>query len=140
MKPGPELVELVLSEFQRTLRENLQGPWGAESGKPPRYGYIEQTKWTGNAARKGWPIAAWHITPDIVRSSRIKYLNLMTRPKVDGMFYDLFRGWFCFADNLSVVSINWQTGPRYGRGMSHRVGKDSLGRYLLDRGTPTWIS
>ena len=140
MTPEPELVELVLGEFQRTLRETLQGPRGDESGKPPRYGYVEQTKWTGDARKKGRAIAAWHIAPDIVRSCRIRYEYLLTRPKVDGMFYDLFRGWFCFADDLSAVAINWQTGPRYGRGLSHRIGKDTLGQYLLDRGTVAWVS
>jgi len=140
VKPDPELVDLVLGELQRTLREIAQGPLGAESGKAPRYGYIEQTRWNGAGPGKGWPIAAWHITPDIVRPCRIKYHFLIKRPKVDGMFYDMLRGWFSFADNLSVVSINWQAGPRYGRGLSHRIGKDTLGRFLLDQGTPTWIS
>ena len=140
MKPDPELVELVLGEFQRTLREHLQGPWRDEAGKPPGYGYIEQTKCTPDERKKGWPIAAWHITPDVVRPCRVKYYYLLSRPKANGMFYDLLRGWFCFADNFSVVSINWQTGPKYGRGLSHRIGRDTLGQYLLDRGTPTWIS
>ncbi|MGA8007448.1 MAG: hypothetical protein WCA17_15235 [Burkholderiales bacterium] len=140
MTPAPELLELVLSEFQRALREHLQGSWSPGTERPPRYGYIEQTNWTGQVRDKGKAIAAWHIAPDIVRACRIRHRDAPHPPKVDAMFYDLFQGWFCFADDLSAVAINWQTGPRFGRGLLHRIGKDTLGRYLLDRGTTTWVS
>jgi hypothetical protein len=137
MTPSPELLEIVLSEFQHALRDNLQYPWEVKHGKPPKYGYVEQTDWSGNELKMGKAIAAWHISPDAVRTSPIKNLE---SPKIDGMFFDLFRGWFCFSPDLTDVFINWQTGPRFGRGFKHRIGRDTIGRYLLDRGKGTWVS
>ena len=137
MTPTPELLELVLSEFQRTLRENLQYPWNAKHGKPPKYGYVEYTEWTEGDLKMGKPIAAWHISADAVHTSPIKSPG---SPKIDGMFFDLFKGWFCFTRDVTAVFINWQTGPRFGRGFKHRIGQDTAGGYLLDRGASTWIS
>jgi hypothetical protein len=113
MTPAPELIEIVLSEFQHALRENLRHPWEAKHGKPPRYGYVEQTDLAGNDLKMGKPMAAWHISPDVVHTCPIKDRQ---SPKIDGMFFDLFRGWFCFTPDLAAVFINWQTGPRFGRG------------------------
>jgi hypothetical protein len=137
MTPAPELLEIVLSEFQHALRGNLEYPWEVKHGKPPKYGYVEQTEWTENDLKIGKAITAWHISPDAVRTTPIK---IPESRKVDSMFFDLFMGWFCFAPDLTAVFINWQTGPRFGRGFKHRVERDNAGRYLLDRGVSTWVS
>jgi len=137
MTPAPELLEIVLREFQSALRENLQASWDEKHGKPPKYGYVEQTEWTDNELKMGKAVAAWRISPGGVHASAIKRLE---SPKIDGMFYDMFRGWFCFNHDLTAVSINWQTGPRFGRGFRHRIGQDTAGHFLLDRGARTWIS
>ena len=135
--PTSELLDLVLREFQHVLRENLQYPWEAKYGKPPRYGYVEQTEWADNDLKRGKAIAAWHISPDAVHTSPIKDRE---SPTIDGMFFDRFRGWFCFTPDLAAVFINWQTGPRFGRGFRHRIGRDTAGRYLLEQGVATWVS
>ncbi len=83
MTPAPELLEIVLSEFQRALRENLQYPGNAKHGKPPKYGYVEQTEWTENERKIGKAIAAWHISAGAVRTSSIKKAE---SPKIDGVF------------------------------------------------------
>jgi hypothetical protein len=137
MTPTPGLLELILSEFQSALRENLKHVWEPKQGRPPKYGYVEQTEWTENEAARAKPLAAWHISSNVVRPASVKDPGPR---KIDGMFYDLFRGWFYFPDDLSVVFINWETGPRFGRGFKHRIGQDTLGAYLLDRGASTWIS
>jgi hypothetical protein len=56
------------------------------------------------------------------------------------MFYDLFTGWFCLTPEQDAVSINWQVGPRFGRGFQHRIGRDAEGRRLLEQGENTWMS
>ena len=137
MTPPSELLDVVLSEFQRSLRENLQHPWEIKHGKPPKYGYVEQTEWTEKGLKMGKPIAAWHISVEAVHSSQIKKPE---SPKVDGLFFDMFTGWFCFTPDLAAVFINWQTGPRFGRAFKHRIGRDSAGRYLLERRTNIWVS
>jgi hypothetical protein len=137
MTPAPEMLDLVLSELQHVLRENLEQPWDAKHGQPPRYGYVEQTELTEDEGKKGKTIAAWHISPDAVRATPIKNLE---NPKIDGMFFDQFRAWFCFTHDFTAVFINWQIGPRFGRGFKHRIGRDTLGHYLLDKGVSTWVS
>ena len=137
MTPAAELIQVVLSEFQRTLQRNLEAYRGSTSGAAPRRGYVEQTEYPENAHEAGKPIAAWFVSPDAVQLSSIKEPR---SPKIDGMFYDMLIGWFYFTNDLAAVHINWQIGPRYGRGFRHRIGRDTLGGYLLDRGTGTWIS
>jgi hypothetical protein len=137
MTTAPELLQLVLGEFQEALRANLQHPWGPSQGKPPKYGRVEQTEWTDDVIGKGKTLAAWRISPDTVRSSPVQEPR---NPRIDGMFFDLLDGWFYFTDDLSAVFINWQTGPRFGKGFRHRIGQDAAGSYLLSRGTSTWVS
>ena len=137
MKPNSKIIDLVLCEFQYVIRENLNQYGDAEHGHPPQYGYILHTEWTEHENKIGQAISAWHISSDIVRTSTIKELST---PKIEGMFYNMLRGWFYFTEDLSAVFINWQTGPKFGRGFKHRIGQDTLGEYLLDRGKCTWVS
>ena len=132
-----DLLQLVFNEFKQAMCDIQNHPWEVQHGQPPKYGYIEQTEYVEYQSGIAPAIFAWHISPSTIRSTIIKEQRT---PKVDGMFFDLFRGWFFFAPDLSAVYINWQTGPRYGRGFRHRIGKDTLGAYLLDRGSGTWVS
>lgn len=135
--PSPDLLELVLDEFRHVLRTNLDKAHDSANRKVQRYGYVEQTTWTGDSSRKGKAVAAWHISTTKVYPSAIRELP---RPPLDGKDYDTLIGWFQLSDDLSTVSINWQAGPRFGRGFDHRIGKDATGRFLLDRGRETWVS
>ena len=137
MEPNSKIIDLVLCEFQDVIRENLNQYEDAEHGHPPKYGYILHTEWSDHEDEVGLAIAAWHISSDIVRTASIKEPS---PPRIDGMFYDLLRGWFYFTEDLSAVFINWQTGPRFGRGFKHRIGQDTLGGFLLDRGKCIWVS
>ena len=141
MNPPPELIQLVLGEFQAALRENMDSNWDAKHGKPPRYGYVEHKEsLKGRKAHETWnnPVAAaWHISRDTLKSTTIKEWG---QPMIDGMFYDLFRGWFVISTDGASVQINWQTGPRFGRGYAHRIGVDTHGKYLLGKGERTWMS
>jgi hypothetical protein len=137
MNIPPSLLNIVLEEFQSALFTNLNHPWEARFGQPPKYGYLEHSQWMEEGFRKTTPISAWHISTTTIHETRIKVFAPNLQNKIS---FDLFYGWFYFSDDLSTVDINWQTGPRFGRGFSHRIGKDSLGEYLLDRGKSTWVS
>ena len=134
---SPDLLKLVFNEFQQAILEIQNHPWEAKHGQPPKYGYVEQTEWIEDKHKKAPGVLAWHLSTSTIRSTKVTELS---SPKIDGMFFDLFAGWFYFSPDLAAVYINWQTGPRYGRGFRHRIGKDTLGAYLLDRGKSTWVS
>ena len=133
----PELLNLVLNEFQTALRNNLDNASEFPRRNPPKYGYIEQTEYVTKPLRKGSALRAWHFSATTMRPTLIKETSI---PKSDGTFFNLFYGSFCFAPNFSAVYINWQTGPLFGRGFRHRIGRDTLGSYLLGRGSGTWVS
>jgi hypothetical protein len=137
MSIPPELIDIILNQFQSVLKENRMHPWEPKHGNPPKYGYIEQKEWTENSHGNEPGIAAWYISEEIRKPSKLKGWGT---PKIDGMFYDFLRGWFYFSPDMSLVHINWQIGPRFGRGSKHRFGTDSLGKYLLDQGENTWVS
>jgi hypothetical protein len=137
MNIPPNLLNIVLEEFQSALLTNLNHPWEVRLGKPPKYGYLEHSEWMEDGFRKTTPISAWHISPTTVRQTTIREFAPEMQNRV---FFDLLYGWFYFSENLSTVDINWQTGPRFGRGFRHRIGQDTLGEYLLDRGKSTWVS
>lgn len=134
---SPKLLNIVLQEFQSTLHSNLNHGWETRFGQPPKYGYVKQTEWMDDTHGNAPVISAWHISESVIHASSIKDA---LSPTVDGIFFDLLHGWFYFSNDLSVVFINWQTGPRFGKGFRHRIGQDTLGEYLLDRGNITWVS
>jgi hypothetical protein len=140
MIPNSKIIDLVLKEFQEVLVNNLERSWQPEHGDPPKYGYIEHTEFvedvTGHC--KGKPISAWYISRIFIKATTIKQGERSFQIK--GMFYNIFLGHFCFAPDGSSVFINWVTGPRFGRGYKHRIGIDTKGDYLLDKGSPTWFS
>jgi len=137
MNPNKDLIQLILEIYQSVLTENLNHSWEPKHGNPPKYGYIEQKSWTDDSHGNGPGIAAWYISQESQNTSQIKGWGT---PKIDGMFYDVLRGWFLFSPDMSFVQINWQIGPRFGRGKKHRFGKDCLGKYLIDKGETIWVS
>ena len=44
MVPSPQLVEILLAEFQAALVLNLNTKWEAHCGQQPKYGYVEHTE------------------------------------------------------------------------------------------------
>jgi hypothetical protein len=138
MSVHPQLIELILHEFQMVLTKNLDDPWEQRHGPPPKYGYIEHTHFVEeDSNRRGEAIAAWHISRTSIKTTLVRQTS---KPSVNGIFFNLFYGDFCFIPDGSAVYINWQTGPKFGRGMRHRVGVDTLGEYLLSVGQSTWVS
>ncbi len=137
MTPSPELLTIILSEFQDVLRENLSHEWQPVHGRPPKYGYVEHTQFTAHELGKGSAITAWQISAETVRECTVKQL---AKPAINGMFFEVLIGWFYFTEDAAFVHVCWQIGPRFGRGFQHQVGRDTLNRYLISRGTNTWVS
>jgi hypothetical protein len=127
MTTSPELLAIILSEFQDVLRENQKQEWQATDGHAPKYGYVEQTEWTPDECHRTPPIAAWHISAHTVRPCAVKQ---PANPTITGMFFDLLHGRSLFRTMLHRCT-SLQTGPLW-QGFVHR-SLDLLGRPLISR-------
>lgn len=132
------LVALSLLEFTKTLQENLAYPWELRHGRPPKSGYVEQKEYSTSPWTAGEAFRAWTVAPDSV----CELLHDFDPPSdraVDGMFFDTLVGFFGISQDRTNVSINWQTGPRFGRGFVHPVERRD-GALWLGPASSTWIS
>lgn len=138
MQPSSKLIDVVLSEFQKTLCNTYHYKWEAKHGKPPSRCYVQHVVNENAPFKRGTPMAAWIVTLDSITTTQIE--TNLPRPKIDGMFFDLCRGSFSLSPDGKIVFINWQTGPRFGRGFKHSVIEDSEGTVSLGKGAGTWVS
>jgi hypothetical protein len=140
--PLEQVTQLALREFQKALRKNLEYKWETKHGRPPAHAYIEQKVYNASSDEPwggGHILRAWNVTPDSVEP----LLTASGPPKdskIDGMFYDLLIGFFAINDDFTRVSINWQTGPRFGRGFVHSIDHRPDGSLSLHRAQSTWKS
>ncbi len=134
-----QIIQLALQEFQKTLCENLKYNWKLIQGSPPKHAYVEQKEYSTKAWYSGVALRAWSITADSIELLTSHAVPTGKR-KINGMFYDLLIGSFSVADDLSCISINWQTGPRYGRGFIHLIERDPDGTLSLGIPKSTWMS
>ena len=59
---------------------------------------------------------------------------------IDGIFFDWLIGSWGVADDLTNFLINWQVGPRFGRGFIYPILESPTGRIYLGVRKPTWVS
>ena len=134
-----QVTQLALREFQKALRENLDYKWEPRHGHPPSRGYIEQKQYSTEPWMAGRALRAWSITTDSVEPLPTIHGPPKDR-NIDGMFNDLLVGFFGVTDDLARISINWQTGPRFGRGFVHSIERGPDGSRWLGRAQSTWMS
>ena len=139
MTPLEQVTQLALREFQKALRENLEYEWEPRHGRPPTQSYIEQKAYSTEPWRAGDALHAWLVTPDSVEVLT-PIPGPPTERKIDGMFYDTLVGFFGITNDSTRVSINWQTGPRFGRGYVHSIERGADGSLLLGAAQSTWMS
>ena len=141
MESEPDFTRRILREFQEVLSENLNFAWEPKHGVPPKVAYIAQTSnhkqwWSLESA-----VTAWKVTPDSVEVMAIpEFIQIKPAKLTTGMFFDLCFGTFQIDAASATVWINWQTGPRFGRGCRHPIEKNSEGITYLGRPTPVWAS
>ncbi|WP_145051187.1 hypothetical protein [Lignipirellula cremea] len=84
-------------------------------------------------------MAAWAIE-NYEASRQIESSTNLPRPIVDGMFFDCMLGNWGVTDDLKELSINWQTGPLFGRGFVYPILEAPTGILYLGKRTTTWVS
>lgn len=115
----------------------------AQTVVPNHRQIVGQKEWFSQKKPAGWLLAtvlrAWNITPALT--------ELLATPPgfsrdrlIDGMFYDHLVGSFCTTNDLKLVSINWQTGPRFGRGYIHVIEQGPNGTLIFGPPESTWMS
>jgi len=102
-------------------------------------GYIERKEFATAPWSAKAPIAAWSIE-NYGTVTEIEPITTWKMPAIDGMFFDSLVGYWGVSDNLKRLSINWQTGPRFGRGFVYPILETPGG--VLNLGVPktTWFS
>ena len=138
MSPPQKLLDVVLAEFQKTLRATYDYEWNAKHGQPPSRCYVEHVKCGRDWRDKGAPISAWMVSLDSVEPTSVQ--TTLPPPKTNGMFFDLCRAFFSFTPDSKTAFISWQTGPRFGRGFRHAISEDTTGSFLLGKGECLWMS
>lgn len=133
------ITALALKQFTSTLCGNRDYAWSPNSGKPPSKGYIEQKQFSREPWVNDQAVAAWKIE-DYESISTIEPMARLPKPVTDGMFFDWLIGHWGVADDLKNLSINWQTGPRFGRGFIYPILEAPTGILYLGNRKPTWVS
>ena len=137
--PLLQIARLAINEFVNTLRHNRDYNWSGAHGKPPTQAYIEQ---------KDYATTPWSNTPSLAAWSVVDYetVNAITprtewkKPVIDGMFFDCMIGYWGVTKDCKYISINWQTGPRFGRGFAHAILQAETGILYLGSPRSTWVS
>lgn len=133
------ITELALKQFTSAMCANRDYSWGPNRGTPPSMGYIEQKRFSREPWTADGALAAWRIE-EYEHTTAIEPLTRLPRPEIDGMFFDCLTGNWGIADHLTSMSINWQTGPRFGRGFVYPVLESPSGILYLGAHEPTWVS
>ena len=133
------LTHLALKQFVAALCDNRDHEWSPSYGTPPSSAYIERKEYATEPWTAKTTIAAWSIE-DYDSISEIAPITKWDKPILSGMFFDRLVCYWGVSGDLKRVSINWQTGPRFGRGFVHPVLESPTGTLYLGDGRITWVS
>ncbi|MGJ8641115.1 MAG: hypothetical protein ACSHYA_17120 [Opitutaceae bacterium] len=137
------VINISLREFQQVIKNNSEFQWSPNSGTPPQVGRINliEYKKKKHAYDLSSPILrSWTVSTDSIEElSRAEELPIPEYKK-DGMFYDILLGWFSILPDGSAVEIEWQTGPRFGRGFVYPIETAHSETPYLGKPKGTWIS
>ncbi len=117
-----KIIESVLSEFQEIFRLlKKEAPEHPAMGIPPRSLIVCQTqKYKPEGMCWGEAIAVWKVTEKEIQ----KLVDLSIEPEhkpINGAFFREGYAGFSISPDLKNVIIEWQVGPRYGRGWRYAV-------------------
>lgn len=133
------LTHLALKQFVAALCDNRDHEWSPAHGTPPSSAYIERKEYATEPWTAKTTITAWSIE-NYDSVSEIEPITKWDKPILSGMFFDRLVGYWGVSDDLKRISINWQTGPRFGRGFVHPVLESPTGILYLGDGRITWVS
>lgn len=133
------IVQLALGQFTKRLCDTRDFNWGDNHGSPPSKGYIERKPFSKVPYVSDAPIAAWAIK-NYDQIENVNPLPTWPKTKTDGMFFDIMLGNWGIARDGKRLSINWQIGPRFGRGFIFNILTSTTGIPYLGEPKPTWVS
>ncbi len=133
------VTQLALHQFVATLCDNRDCDCEPAHGMPPSRGYIEQKEFATEPWTAKTPITAWTIE-NYDNVIEVEPFTKWDKPTVSGMFFDCLIGYWGVSTDWKRVSINWHTGPRFGRGYVHPVLESPSGILYLGNRMPTWVS
>lgn len=133
------LTNLALKQFVEALCDNRGHEWSPSHGTPPSRAYIERKEYATEPWGAKTTIAAWSIE-DYDSVSEIEPITKWDKPIPSGMFFHCLVGYWGVSDDLKRISINWQTGPRFGRGFVYPVLVSPTGILYLGDRRITWVS
>ena len=133
------ITQLALKQFVAALCENRDYEWNPAHGEPPSRAYVEQKEfvtepWTAKKTFAAWAIANYETVTEI------EPITKWDKPIVNGMFFDRLVGYWGLSEDHKRISINWQTGPRFGRGFIQPILESPSGVLYLGDRKPIWIS
>ena len=137
-----KIIKLVLVECQNILRELHCSAKEMDAdyyGNPPK-GVIVQyhDKFDLKGFKNGNLISVWKITLDDIISIEDLTIEPATQP-VDRMYYKEGRILFAINIEKKKIVLEWQVGPRYGRGFIYNIeGSNNEFSILVDK--LLWVS
>jgi len=137
-----KIVKQILKEFQKVLFD-LRANSDEESckyGYPPQSAIVKyHDKYDSTGMTIGKVIATWYISKDKI--SRLD--NLEKEPElnpISGMYYFEGRFLFSISKDKSNAIVEWQVGPRFGRGYKYKiVNSDGEACQLIEKEI-LWVS
>ncbi len=133
------ITKLALKQFVTALCQNRDCDWRSDSGTPTSQAYVERKGFAASPWSDTPAISAWIIS-DFDTVTEVSPFERLPVPTIDGMFFDQLIGHWGIATDQNRLSINWQTGPRFGRGFVYPILKSETGTVYLGKSKSTWVS
>lgn len=133
------LTHLALKQFVAALCANRDHDWSPSHGKPPSRAYVERKEYATEEWTDKTTITAWAIE-NYDSITEVEPITKWDKPISNVMFFDCLVGYWGVSDDLKRMSINWQTGPRFGRGFVYPVLESPAGKLYLGESRATWVS
>ena len=117
-----KIITAVLKKYQKVFGSlEKKSPEFPNIGNPPKSLVIHQFRqYKPEGMRLDDTIAVWRVTENDVQ----KLTDLSVEPSrkpYDGMYFSEGWGDFSISPDLNNVIIEWQVGPRYGRGFRYNL-------------------
>ena len=123
-----KIINLVLIECQSILRELHSSAKEMDAdfyGHPPKSAIIKyHDKFDVKGFKIGNIVAAWEATLDNIIGIEDLTIEPTTQP-VDRMYYKEGRMLFAIDMEKKKVVLEWQVGPRYGRGFTYNIERSN---------------
>ncbi|MCX7748203.1 MAG: hypothetical protein N2645_15155 [Clostridia bacterium] len=137
-----QIINLILIESRNILKELRDSSKEMDVsfyGHPPKSAIVKYHDYFDeNGFKIGNILAAWKITLDDIVCIEDLTLEPTTQP-VDRMYYKEGRMLFAIDIWKEKIVLEWQVGPRYGRGFTYNIETSAIGINII-RDKILWVS